>query len=331
MTDIFTLINQLPDDDIRLQLAFFDSVTLTSAAKETGSRLLSGMADVANSFAQMFTDKLKVGYDYKKVSDMVDSRITELKAVKREQLLMMLDIKLMELVSLSQQIDISTQDGREKLSILVVDTAGSGYTVNQYMAPAHKMRIIADKYNDTFMDNLMQSLKNMTPDQLKEWSPIMDKAIGMADIETKRIVHKELMPAVFNGMGVLKCLRKQKTPMQLKLVIDCFGIEAFDYKTIEIKTMYQALRHFNRISVFQLARLISVAVKKYNRPLYAADELMPSYVADSDRAKADDEEKEYQALAKQVSGLDEKKARCERELEAKEAVRGSQKACRCCI
>lgn len=97
----------------------------------------------------------------------------------------------------------------------------------------------------------------------------------MADIETKRIVHKELMPAVFNGMGVLKCLRKQKTPMQLKLVIDCFGIEAFDYKTIEIKTMYQALRHFNRISVFQLARLISVAVKKYNRPLYAADELMP--------------------------------------------------------
>ena len=134
MTDIFTLINQLPDDDIRLQLAFFDSVTLTSAAKETGSRLLSGMADVANSFAQMFTDKLKVGYDYKKVSDMVDSRITELKAVKREQLLMMLDIKLMELVSLSQQIDISTQDGREKLSILVVDTAGSGYTVNQYMA-----------------------------------------------------------------------------------------------------------------------------------------------------------------------------------------------------
>ena len=41
MTDIFTLINQLPDDDIRLQLAFFDSVTLTSAAKETGSRLLT--------------------------------------------------------------------------------------------------------------------------------------------------------------------------------------------------------------------------------------------------------------------------------------------------
>lgn len=91
----------------------------------------------------------------------------------------------MELVSLSQQIDINTQEGREKLSILVIDTAGSGYSISQYMAPAHKMRIITDKYNEAFMDNLMQSLKNMTPDQLKEWSPIMDKAIGMADIETK--------------------------------------------------------------------------------------------------------------------------------------------------
>lgn len=99
MTDIFTLINQLPDDDIRLQLAFFDSVTLTSAAKETGSRLLSGMADVANSFAQMFTDKLKVGYDYKKVSDMVDSRITELKAVKKRTASYDVRYKLMELVS----------------------------------------------------------------------------------------------------------------------------------------------------------------------------------------------------------------------------------------
>ncbi|MBD9303888.1 MAG: hypothetical protein EGS63_03710 [Lachnospira sp.] len=317
MTDIFTLINQLSDDDIRLQLAFFDCVTLMSAAKETGSRLLSGMAEAASSLAQIFTDKLKMGYDYKKVSDMVEGRLTELKPVKREQLLKLMDIKLMELVSLSQQIDINTQEGREKLSILVIDTAGSGYSISQYMAPAHKMRIITDKYNEAFMDNLMQSLKNMTPDQLKEWSPIMDKAIGMADIETKRVVHKELMPDAFNGMGVLKCLRKQKSPTKLKLVIDCFGIEAFDYKSVEIKTMYQALRYFNRISVFQLARLISVAVKKYDRPLYAADELMPSYVADSDRVKADNDEKEYQALAKQISGLDEKKARCIKELETK--------------
>lgn len=192
MIDIFTLINQLSDDDIRLQLAFFDCVTLMSAAKETGSRLLSGMAEAASSLAQIFTDKLKMGYDYKKVSDMVEGRLTELKPVKREQLLKLMDIKLMELVSLSQQIDINTQEGREKLSILVIDTAGSGYSISQYMAPAHKMRIITDKYNEAFMDNLMQSLKNMTPDQLKEWSPIMDKAIGMADIETKRVVLRSL-------------------------------------------------------------------------------------------------------------------------------------------
>lgn len=317
MIDLFTLIKNMSDDDIRLQLAFFDSVTVTSAAKETGSRILSGMVDVANSLAQVFTNKFKVDYDYKRVSDMVMNRMLELKSVNKDQLLTMLDIKLMELSAGSQQLDISTREGREKLSVLVVDTAGSGYSVNQYMAPAHKMKIIADKYNNAFMENLMLSLKNMTPDQLKEWSAIMDKAIGMADIETKRVVHKELMPDTFNGKGVLMALRKQKTTSQLKLVIECLGVEAFDYMTIEIKTMYQAIRSFNRISVFQLARLISIAVKKYNKPLYAVDEIMPSFVAGEDRIKADSEEKEYQALAKQVLELDAEKLKCIKELDNK--------------
>lgn len=318
MTDIFTLINNLSDDDIRLQLAFFDCVTIKGAAMETGSRLLSGMTDVANSLAQMFTSRLKLDYDYKKVSDMVDSRVAQLKPLQREQLLKMLEIKLMELVPSLQQLDINTQEGREKLSILVIDTAGSGYSVNRYMAPAHKLRIIADRYNAAFMDNLMQSLKNMTPEQLKEWSPIMDKAIGMADIETKRVVHKELMPDAFNGMGVLKCLRKQKTPMQLKLVIDCFGVAAFDYKAVEVKTMYQALRSFNKVSVYQLARLISIAVRKYDKPLYAADELMPSYVTGEEQVKADNEDKEYQVLVKQISEIAAQRAKNEKELENKE-------------
>jgi hypothetical protein len=52
----------------------------------------------------------------------------------------------------------------------------------------------------------------------------MDKAIASADIEMKRVVHKELMPDAFNGMGVLKSLRKQKTQEKLRLVIECFVI-----------------------------------------------------------------------------------------------------------
>ena len=64
MSDLYSILNNLTDDDIRLQLAFFDSVTIGNAAKETGSRIISGLADMANSFAEIFSRKLKVEYDY---------------------------------------------------------------------------------------------------------------------------------------------------------------------------------------------------------------------------------------------------------------------------
>ena len=33
MSDLYSILNNLTDDDIRLQLAFFDSVTIGNAAK----------------------------------------------------------------------------------------------------------------------------------------------------------------------------------------------------------------------------------------------------------------------------------------------------------
>jgi hypothetical protein len=54
--------------------------------------------------------------------------------------------------------------------MLAVNAAGAGYSINQYIAPAHKMQIISDKYNEAFMDNLYQSIKNITPDQFRECS-----------------------------------------------------------------------------------------------------------------------------------------------------------------
>ena len=228
MSDLYSILNNLTDDDIRLQLAFFDSVTIGNAAKETGSRIISGLADMANSFAEIFSSKLKVEYDYKKVSDMVEAKYMQLKTADRAHLMSMLELKLLEIAGAQGSIDVSTVAGRDKLLMLVVNAAGAGYSINLYIAPAHKMQIIRDKYNEAIMDNLYQSIKNVTPDQFREWSAIMDKAIASADIEMKRVVHKELMPDAFNGMGVLKSLRMQKTHEKLILDIERFGVEASD-------------------------------------------------------------------------------------------------------
>lgn len=61
--------------------------------------------------------------------------------------------------------------------MLAVNAAGAGYSINQYIAPAHKMQIISDKYNEAFMDNLYQSIKNVTPDQFRSGQPLWIKQL----------------------------------------------------------------------------------------------------------------------------------------------------------
>ena len=108
-------------------------MTIGNAAKETGSRIISGLADMANSFAEIFSSKLKVEYDYKKVSDMVEAKYMQLKTADRAHLMSMLELKLLEIAGAQGSIDVSTVAGRDKLLMLVVNAAGAGYSINQYI------------------------------------------------------------------------------------------------------------------------------------------------------------------------------------------------------
>ena len=78
--------------------------------------------------------------------------------------------------------------------------------------------------------------------------------------------------------------------------------------------MYQAIRTFNKVSSLQLARMINIAVRRYNKPLYAKDELMPSYVAEDDKAKLE-QDMEYAALINQVKEIDGETDKLIKELE----------------
>ena len=88
--------------------------------------------------------------------------------------------------------------------------------------------------------------------------------------------------------------------------------------------MYQAIRTFNKVSSLQLARMINIAVRRYNKPLYAKDELMPSYVAEDDKAKLE-QDKEYAALINQVKEIDGETDKLIKELEGIEKGRQMQR------
>ena len=60
--------------------------------------------------------------------------------------------------------------------------------------------------------------------------------------------------------------------------------------------------------------MINIAVRRYNKPLYAKDELMPSYVAEDDKAKLE-QDMEYAALINQVKEIDGETDKLIKELE----------------
>ena len=53
MPNIFDGLNKISDDDIRLQIALFQSVTVGNAVKETSLKVVGKLVD----FANMFTGK----------------------------------------------------------------------------------------------------------------------------------------------------------------------------------------------------------------------------------------------------------------------------------
>ena len=316
MTDIFTLINQLPDDDIRLQLAFFDSVTLTSAAKETGSRLLSGMADVANSFTQSIGIKNSIDYEVKKVSDLVREDCLRYKALDREKLEKMLYERL-EVMCPEIEGDMKDKEVKEQMSRYIIDEAASAYGINKYMSPAHKIEEISIRYNNAFLSNIMSQLRNLDALQKKEYAEQIGKRLGIASMDVKRQVQKTLMPEKFNGEGIIDALKKQKGTAKLEAVIKLLGFEAFKTPEAEIKTFYQALKNMTRISKMQSVRYVWKISRSGDRKFYAPVDLMPSYIPADEKAAADEAEKEYMLMCQQVDKAVKELDRCIKDEENK--------------
>ena len=67
MADIISEMDNMTDDEIRMQIALIDNVNIPNAVKETGHRLINVLADVANAFTESIGIKNSIDYEIKKV------------------------------------------------------------------------------------------------------------------------------------------------------------------------------------------------------------------------------------------------------------------------
>ena len=86
MMNLFEGVRKMTDDEIRMQIALFRNVTLLNAAKETSGKVLGGLADIANAFAESFSKRTPFDFQVTRVCDMVRKEYDRLKANDRVQL-----------------------------------------------------------------------------------------------------------------------------------------------------------------------------------------------------------------------------------------------------
>ena len=209
MSDIISEISRISEDELRMQIALIDNVNISNAVKETGYRLVNVLADVANSFTQSIGIKNSIDYEVKKVSDLVREDCLRYKALDREKLEKMLYERL-EVMCPEIEGDMKDKEVKEQMSRYIIDEAASAYGINKYMSPAHKIEEISIRYNNAFLNNIMNQIRNLTAVQKKSYAEQVGRKLGVASMETKREVQKSLMPEKFNGEGIIEVRQSLK-------------------------------------------------------------------------------------------------------------------------
>lgn len=317
MADIISEMNNMTDDEIRMQIALMDNVNIPNAVRETGYRLINALAGAANAFTESIGIKNQIDYEIKKVSDIVRDDALKYKAFDRQKLEQMLLDRLSLMTPDIHKDEDRKKETYERMSKVIIDEAASVYMINKYMSPAHKIEEISIRYNNDFLDNIMSQLRKPDTLQKKEYAELIGRKLGMASMDVKRQVQKTLMPEKFNGEGIIDALKKQKDTTKLEAVIRLLGYDAFKTPEAELRTFYQALRNMTRISRMQAVRYVWKISRSGEKKFYAPADLMPSYIPAGEKAAADEAGKEYMLMCQQMDKAGKELDRCIKDEENK--------------
>lgn len=298
MPNIFDGLNLMADDDIRLQIALFESINMGGAMQETGHRAVSKIVE----FANMFVGGNKIEYEVKGIEGIVRDKMIHYKTLSRYEL----DERLKQLIS--ERVLIGEQDDKailsnDFLSIRVVREAAKIYSLSEYQSPANLADEIAEQYYTQFLTRLHKSLIKEEKAQAKITDTNLQLCLNKVPIEQKREMNKCIVLKEFSGRGIGKVIREEKGIRNLKNVVEYMGIESFDVLNTVIFTIYEKILGFNRLSRALLAQLVWVAVKAYGSRFSISSDLLPSFIRGEMSDRQMEEERTYRLMLAQRGEL----------------------------
>lgn len=276
MANIVKLMNLLDDNEIRMQIALFEGVNMSSVAKEAGNRILSGLADVANAFSETFASKAIINYKYKTSFDEIMDRYLELSKWSRNELMDDFNNKLLELYKEFKNKAFEGDIESPIFTKALVDIAAYGFNINEYKTVGTKIDEIAANYEKLQINAFYSHLQNLSEDDLKETIKLLDRALARLSLENKQKLQELLLPTAFNAKGIILALRRKKDVEKLKLCLKLLGEDAFKFLEVDLSVIYQTIRGLGRVSRILLARLIYKLSKSSGRKFGYDNEKLPS-------------------------------------------------------
>lgn len=295
MPNIFDGIRKMTDDEVRVQIALLRNVTLLNAAKETSGKVISGLADIANAFAESFSKRTPFDFQVTKVSDMVREEYNRLKGNDRIQLEYELKRVLTEKCREFYPEELKEDVSEDRLSFLVINEAAKVYNIGKYKTPANKLEEISISYNNALLASIHTRLiKQNKEEQIKTDQKIQD-AMNQVPLDTKRQLQSVLMPKEFSGRCIGRILRLERAVKYLSYTVTYLGLDCFDYVLSNVETVFAAVRGLKRTSRVLFAQLIWSSRNAYKASFKVADNILPSYMAPDERQEFIKEEKEFRA------------------------------------
>ena len=210
MPDIFGGLDKLSDDDIRLQIALFQSVTVGNAVKETSLKAVGKLVDFANIFTGKTNDSAnKINYQAKGVEAIVLSQIKDLKTSSRFELDEMFRNILIDKCNVLNADSVNESSNNDLISILVIREAAKVYSLNPYSSPASLAGSISKNYYEQFLNRLHKDLLKETPEQAKITDNNLQQYLNNAPIELIRNMSKKIILKELSGRGIGKLIRTE--------------------------------------------------------------------------------------------------------------------------
>lgn len=290
MPNIFDGIRKMPDDEIRLEIALLTQTNLLNAAKETGNKLVNGIADFANSLFKSFGSFSTLDYRAVKLPDMIDEQAKKLSTSSRTELMS----SLKKLVAARCGVPDEEQDtvGEDRLSFLAVGEAAKLYNITKYATPANKIEQVRIHYNKTFLMSLHQCIIKQNEEEQRDFDRKLQKRIDEISIEDKRELHKILLPKEFSGRGIARILRLERGTKYLEQTVLILGIHTFDETAVHAAAAVSAVKSMKSMSRALLAQLVWRAAGSWGGSFKVNVSSLPSYdmVGGTEEQKRENEE-----------------------------------------